>query len=156
MSDKGMTRKVNPIWVRATIDKNGSFPKYQTESSIGCDLHAAEDAVIKPGKRLLIGTGIRLETPSGIGAIVCSRSGLAIKHGVAVLNSPGIIDSDFRGEIKVILHNSGDEDFHVNAGDRIAQLVFFPIVQAIFQHSEELTQTGRGAGGFGSTGISST
>lgn len=156
MSDKTSTRKINPIWVRAVSDESGVLPKYQTESSIGCDLHASEETVIRPGRRQLIGTGIKLEIPSGIGAMVCSRSGLAIKHGVAVLNSPGIIDSDFRGEIKVILHNAGEEDFQIRKGDRIAQLVFFPIVQAIFQHAEELTHTYRGEGGFGSTGISST
>jgi len=155
MSDKNSTKKINPVWIRAVCGENSSFPKYQTEASVGCDLHSAVDLVIKPGKRALVGTGIKLETPNGVGAMVCSRSGLAIKHGIAVLNSPGIIDSDFRGEIRVILHNSGDEDFHVSKGDRIAQLVFFPIVQAIFQDCRELSQTDRGEGGFGSTGVTS-
>lgn len=156
MSEKKSGRLVNPIWVRTICSGNAILPKYQTEASVGCDLHATEDVVVKVGERSLVGTGLKLEIPFGIGAYVCPRSGLAAKHGITVLNSPGVIDSDFRGEIKVILFNSGKEDFYVSKGDRIAQLIFFPSIQAIFQSVEALSQTDRGEGGFGSTGISST
>lgn len=149
-------RLVNPVWIKTRCEADVNLPKYQTPASVGCDLHSHEDAVIKPGKRALVSTGLKLEIPYGIGAYVCPRSGLAIKNGITVLNAPGVIDSDYRGEIKVILHNAGEEEFYVKKGDRIAQLIFFPIIQAIFQRSEELSETDRGEGGFGSTGISST
>lgn len=146
-------RLINPIWINTVTEDADLIPKYQTYGSAGCDLKSVEDKVIWPGERALIGTGIRLEIPFGIAAQVCPRSGLAIKYGVTVLNSPGIIDNDYRGEIKVILHNSGKEEFIIKKGDRIAQLLFFPIMQAIFQKAEEVSETQRGDGGFGSTGI---
>lgn len=149
-------RLVNPLWVKVVCDNGTLLPKYQTVSSAGCDLHAAEEVVIKPGKRALVATGLKIELPCGITACVCPRSGLAIKHGITVLNAPGIIDSDYRGEIKVILFNAGEEDFFIKKGDRIAQLIFTSIIQAIFQRSDELSETDRGEGGFGSTGISSS
>lgn len=146
-------RIINPIWINTVADDESLIPKYQTAGSAGCDLQSAEDKTIRPGDRVLVGTGVKLEIPFGFGAQVCSRSGLAIKHGVAVLNSPGIIDNDYRGEIKVILHNSGNEEFIIKKGDRIAQLLFFPIIQAIFHKAREVSETERGEGGFGSTGI---
>ena len=148
-------RLVNPLWIKAICENDAVIPKYQTASSAGCDLHSIEDVDIRPGKRALIGTGIKLELPLGITACVCPRSGLAVKHGITVLNAPGIIDSDYRGEIKVILYNTGDEVFEVKKGDRIAQIIFTSVIQAIFQKSEELSNTVRGENGFGSTGISS-
>lgn len=157
MSDKDKTgRLINPIWIKADCPEDIQLPKYQTPGSVGCDLQSSEDLVIKSGQRALVGTGLKLEIPYDIGAYICPRSGLAAKYGITVLNSPGTIDSDYRGELKVILFNSGNEDFFIKKGDRIAQLMFFPIIQAIFQRSTDLSETNRGSGGFGSTGISST
>jgi len=155
MSDKP-GRLVNPIWIKALCEEDVQLPKYQTPGSVGCDLQSAESHIVKPGQRTLVGTGLKLEIPYGIGAYICPRSGLAAKHGITVLNSPGIIDSDYRGELKVILFNSGNEDFVIKKGDRIAQLLFFPIFQAIFQKTKVVAETQRGEGGFGSTGITST
>lgn len=155
MNDKP-GRLVNPIWIKASCAEGVELPKYQTPGSVGCDLQSSDDVIIKSGQRLLVGTGLKLEIPYGIGAYICPRSGLAAKYGITVLNTPGTIDSDYRGELKVILFNSGNEDFCIKKGDRIAQLMFFPIIQAIFQRSDDLSTTSRGEGGFGSTGISST
>jgi dUTP pyrophosphatase len=145
--------QTNPIWVKVIVDDNSLIPKYQTSGSVGCDLISNDDVVIPLGSRRIIGTGLKMEVPSGFGAMVCSRSGLAAKHGIHVLNGNGIIDNDYIGEIKVILHNSGREDFIVKKGDRIAQLMFFPIFQAIFQKAKTVSETDRGEGGFGSTGV---
>lgn len=147
-------RLVNPIWVKVVTEDTSLFPKYQTAGSAGCDLHSAEDVNIEPNSRGFVNTGIKIEIPEGYGAFVCPRSGLAVKNGITVLNSPGIIDNDYRGEIKVILFNTSDKIFTVKKGDRIAQLVFFPIIQAIFRKVAEVSDTTRGEGGFGSTGIS--
>lgn len=149
-------RQTNPIWVKVITNDNALIPKYQTSGSAGCDLISTVDVVIPLGSRRIIGTGLKLEIPSRFGAMVCSRSGLAAKHGIHVLNGNGIIDNDYVGEIKVILHNAGQEDFIIKKGDRIAQLLFFPIFQAIFQTTTKLAETIRGEGGFGSTGNSST
>jgi len=146
-------RKTNPIWINTLAEDIELIPKYQTSGSAGCDLRATEDRTISPGGRSIIGAGIKLELPKGYGAMVCPRSGLAARYGVTVLNSPGIIDNDYRGEVKVILHNAGAEEFIVRKGDRVAQLLFFPIMQAIFQMAEEVSSTDRGEDGFGSTGI---
>lgn len=151
MTEKEIHR-INPIWIKVLTQDEELIPKYQTAGSGGCDLYALDEIVIQAKKRALIGTGIRLEIPHGFGAYVCPRSGLAIKQGITVLNSPGIIDNDYRGEINVVLYNSGDEQFIVKKGDRIAQLVFFPIFQAIFQKAKSVNETDRGEGGFGSTG----
>lgn len=155
MSEKS-GRLVNPIWIKVSCDDDVQIPTYQTIGSVGCDLHSHDSLVIKSGQRALVGTGLKLEIPYGIGAYICPRSGLAAKYGITVLNSPGTIDSDYRGELKVILFNSGNEDYHIKKGDRIAQLMFFPIIQAIFQRTEALSSTARGEGGFGSTGITSS
>jgi len=107
---------------------------------------------VQAGQRELIPTGLKIEIPTGFEGQVRPRSGLAAKHGITVLNSPGTIDSDYRGEIKVILLNTSDQDFIINKGDRIAQLVFSQVFRAIFERANELLKTDRGAGGFGSTG----
>lgn len=146
-------RYINPIWVKTITDDPSLIPEYQTNGSAGCDLKAANSVIILPMRRSIIETGVKLEIQNGYGAYVCSRSGLAANNGIIVLNAPGIIDCDFRGMIKVILCNLGNEEFVINKGDRIAQLLFFPIVQAIFQQSNVINETFRGEGGFGSTGV---
>lgn len=146
-------RPTNPIWIKVLTDDAAQVPKYQTPGSAGCDLMSTDYAVISPGCRAIVGTGLKLEIPEGFGAYVCPRSGLAAKHGITVLNSPGVIDNDYRGEIKVILHNAGETDFIIQKGDRVAQLVFFPIFQAIFLRSSTVKDTTRGNGGLGSTGV---
>ena len=148
--------QTNPIWVKVIVDDDSLIPMYQTPGSTACDLKSTDDIVIPSKSRFVVGTGLKLEIPNGFGAMVCSRSGLAAKHGIHVLNGSGLIDNDYIGEIKVILHNAGQNDFIVKKGDRIAQLLFFPIFQAIFQTATKLAETIRGEGGFGSTGNSST
>lgn len=128
------------------------LPAYATEASAGLDLRASESCVIAPGARALVPTGIRLAIPCGYEAQIRPRSGLALKHGVALPNSPGTIDADYRGEVKVILINLGDEPFVVEPGDRIAQMVFAPVTRVAWCEVETLDATERGEGGFGSTG----
>jgi len=130
-------------------------PEYQSEGAAGADLRARLDAdvLIPPGGRALIPTGLRLQIPRGLEGQVRPRSGLAVRYGVSVLNSPGTIDSDYRGEVKVILVNLGQEEFRVRSGDRIAQLVFSPVVRVTFQREASVDETVRGSGGFGSTGV---
>lgn len=130
----------------------GNKPQYQTSGSAGCDLQSIVNHTIAPGGRALISTGLRLEMPSGVVGLICPRSGLALKHGITVLNGPGVIDNDFRGEIQVLLVNLSNIEYTVKIGDRIAQLVFCPVFQGHFKRSEELTETNRSSGGFGSTG----
>lgn len=138
------------------INKSGfELPQYETKAAAGMDLKSSHVAVVKARNRKIVKTGIFLELPIGIEAQVRSRSGLSFKKGVAVLNSPGTIDADYRGEIGVILYNSTDEDFEVNPGDRIAQLVFAKHERAQLEEVEDLSETERGEGGFGSTGASS-
>lgn len=127
-------------------------PSYATDGASGMDLRANEAAVIKAGRRAAVGTGLYIELPEGCEAQVRPRSGLALKHGVTVLNAPGTIDSDYRGEIRVILANFGEEDFAIEPGDRIAQMVFAPVTKAELVRVEELGETQRAEGGFGSTG----
>ena len=130
---------------------------YQSKGSSGADLCAdipiGEEIVILPGQRRRVPTGIRLEIPEGYEAQVRPRSGLGFKHGITVVNAPGTIDSDYRGEVQVILINLGGEPFHIVRGDRIAQITFAPVVQAAFQFRDSIAPTERGEGGFGSTGI---
>ncbi len=130
------------------------LPEYQTPHSAGMDLRAAisESVTIEPGQRGLISTGLRIALPVGYEAQVRPRSGLAIERGITVLNSPGTIDADYRGTIKVVLINLGTEPFTVNYGDRIAQLVIAPISRAQWAAVAEVDHTARGPGGFGSTG----
>jgi dUTP pyrophosphatase len=136
--------------------KDLPLPEYATEGSAGMDLRAAiaQALVLAPGERHLVPTGLALEIPQGYEAQVRPRSGLAIKHGITMLNSPGTIDSDYRGELKVILANLGQEPFTVQPGDRVAQLIFASVVRARWDLRLELGATQRGQGGFGHTGHS--
>ena len=129
-------------------------PAYATAGAAGADLVAAEDASIAPGAVHAVATGIALAIPEGFEGQVRPRSGLALKHSVTVLNAPGTIDADYRGEVKVILINHGAEPFRIARGDRIAQLVVAPVSTARFERVEVLPDTARGQGGFGSTSIS--
>lgn len=129
------------------------LPGYETAGSAGMDIRAAEAATIAPGKRGLIGTGFAFAIPEGYEVQVRPRSGLALKKGISVLNTPGTIDSDYRGEIKVILANLGEEDFIVTPGDRIAQIVVAPVQRGNLVEVADLDETARGSGGFGSTGV---
>jgi dUTP pyrophosphatase len=139
----------------AIINKsNNALPSYETSASAGLDIRAfmEEKLTLSPGERKLIKTGLFLEIPEGYEAQVRPRSGLALKNGITVLNSPGTIDADYRGEIGVILINHSSENFEINSGDRIAQLVFAKVEQAVWFETESLNETERGEGGFGSTG----
>ena len=130
------------------------LPKYATAESAGMDLMASiiEPVTLAPGERKLIPTGIAIQMPSGYEAQIRPRSGLAIKNGITVLNTPGTIDADYRGEIMVILVNLSDQDFTIERGMRVAQMIIAPFTQAIFSLVESLDDSERGAGGFGSTG----
>lgn len=132
------------------------LPAYETEHSAGMDLAAAlgdeEDVALRPGQRQLIPTGIAIALPPGFEAQVRPRSGLAAKHGVTVLNAPGTIDADYRGEVKVILINHGDQTFHLSRGMRVAQLIIAPVARVAWRAVEALDASQRGGGGFGSTG----
>ncbi len=139
--------------VRAGFD-DLPLPQPATEFSAGCDLRAAIDSelVLLPMKRMLIPTGIAIAIPEGFEGQVRPRSGLAWKHGITVTNSPGTIDADYRGEVQVILQNLGEEPFHIQRGDRIAQLVIAPVVHVRLEQVTELPSSERGAGGFGHSG----
>lgn len=148
-----------PVQIRVTrdagFDETVPLPSYETSGAAGADLRAnlpGGDVVLEPGERALIPTGLRVEIPEGFEVQIRPRSGLALKHGITLPNSPGTIDSDYRGPLGVIVMNAGDRPFTVEHGSRIAQMVVAPVVQASFQVTEELTDTARGAGGFGSTG----
>ena len=129
------------------------LPAYETDGSAGMDVSAADALTIAPGKRGLVGTGFAFAIPMGFEVQVRPRSGLALKHGITVLNTPGTIDSDYRGEIKVIIANLGEEDFVINRGDRIAQIIVAPVQRGTLVEVSELDSTERGSGGFGSTGV---
>ena len=133
------------------------LPQYETILAAGADLRAAVAAdaplVLKAGARALVPTGFAMALPAGYEAQIRPRSGLAYKHGVTCLNTPGTIDADYRGEVKVLLINHGAQDFTINRGERIAQMVIAPITQPSFSRVETLSETARGAGGFGSTGV---
>ena len=141
-------------------DRDIALPSYETTGAAGADVranfpeHARGGVVLNPGERALIPTGLRMEIPTGYEVQVRPRSGLALKHGITLPNSPGTIDSDYRGPLGVIVMNAGSEPFHVEHGARIAQLVVAPVVQAGFDLTDYLTETDRGTGGFGSTGVS--
>jgi dUTP pyrophosphatase len=143
------------VKIKILEEKLGSkVPEYATAQSAGVDVRAAieEDLILKTGEVKIVPTGIAFAIPQGYEAQVRPRSGLAAKHGVTVLNTPGTIDSDYRGEVKVILINHGKEDFTITNGMRIAQVIFARHEQANFELSEDLDDTARGTGGFGSTG----
>lgn len=141
-------------------DQSIALPAYETTGAAGADVRAnfphsaREGIVLKSGERALVPTGLRIEIPEGFEVQVRPRSGLALKHGITLPNSPGTIDSDYRGPLGVIVMNAGSDLFHVEHGARIAQLVVAPVIQAGFEMSDDLDDTQRGAGGFGSTGIS--
>jgi dUTP pyrophosphatase len=128
------------------------LPSYATAGAAGLDIVAAEDVTLAPGQRHALATGFAIAIPAGFEVQVRPRSGLALKHGVTCLNTPGTIDEDYRGEVKVILANLGSEPFEVRRGERIAQLVPATVVKAAFDEVASLEETQRGAGGFGSTG----
>jgi dUTP pyrophosphatase len=128
------------------------LPRYETEGAAGLDLRADEPVALDPGARALVPTGLSLEIPPGFEGQVRPRSGLAARHGVGLLNAPGTIDSDYRGEVKVILVNHGTAPIRFERGERIAQLVIAPVARATLVVAEALGETGRSGGGFGSTG----
>lgn len=130
-----------------------NVPAYKTAGSAGCDVTATGFVELGPGESAMVPTGLFLEVPEGYECQVRPRSGLAKDHGVTVLNSPGTIDSDYRGEVQVLLHNTSRVKYTVEPGVRIAQLVFAPVARATFQEHEELSSTARSVGGFGSTGM---
>ncbi len=146
------------VWTEEA-DQALALPAYETPGAAGADLRAnfpvaqrTEGMTLQPGARALIPTGVRLAIPVGFEVQIRPRSGLALKHGITLPNAPGTIDSDYRGPLGVIVMNAGDEPFHIQHGDRVAQMVVAPVVQARFQIADDLSQTARGEGGFGSTG----
>jgi len=151
---KALGIKVKVKRVRADRDREIPLPRYMTEHSSGMDLYAAIDgeATLEPGERKLIPTGIALLIPKGYEGQVRPRSGLALRNGVTLVNTPGTIDADYRGEVGVLLINFGRQQFTVRRGDRVAQLVIAPVTQATIELVDELDDTPRSAGGFGHTG----
>ncbi len=142
------------VHVKIINSSSNPLPEYSTGSSAGMDVRASlsQPVVLNPGKRALIPTGLRIELPEGYEMQIRPRSGLALKHGISVLNSPGTIDADYRGEIGIILANLGEEPFTVNPGDRIAQMVLSRYSSVKWDESASLSETLRGDGGFGHTG----
>jgi dUTP pyrophosphatase len=144
-----------PITIELTRLPHGEglpLPAYATAGAAGMDVVAAEDLILAPGARHAVATGFAIAIPEGYEVQVRPRSGLALKHGITCLNTPGTIDSDYRGEVKVILANLGGYPFTITRGERIAQLVAAPVQRAVFAEVASLDETARGAGGFGSTG----
>ncbi len=140
------------ININIIAEEDCLIPSYETAGASGADLKSKEDGILKSGERRLVKTGVFIELPAGYEAQVRPRSGLALKHGITMLNSPGTIDSDYRGEIGVIMINHGSEPFVYKKGDRIAQLVISKYSRVEFKNTLYLTETVRGAGGFGHTG----
>ena len=153
-----MTPLIRIEWLEGA-DQSLPLPAYQTDGAAGADIcanfppEARAGLILAPGGRALIPTGLRMAIPAGYEVQIRPRSGLALKHGIMLPNSPGTIDSDYRGPVGVILLNAGDAPFRVAHGDRIAQIVVAPVLRARFETSETLNETVRGAGGFGSTGV---
>lgn len=149
------TQRVDFSWIDPEGAKDLKLPSYETEGSAGMDIQAAVDSelVIAPGDIALVPTGFSLAIPQGFEVQVRPRSGLAVKHGITLINSPGTIDSDYRGEVKVPLINHGKEVFRVKRGDRIAQMILAPVTRAELILKESLDVTDRGSGGFGHTGV---
>lgn len=143
------------IKIKVINKGNQPLPAYATPQSAGMDLRANLDApvTLHPMQRMLIGTGLHIALPEGFEAQIRPRSGLALKHGLTVLNSPGTVDADYRGEIKVLLINLSDTDFVINGGERIAQMIIARHEQAVFEAVDELDETERGEGGYGHTGV---
>ncbi len=149
-----MTTAIRVSVKRRPHNEDLPLPSYESASAAGMDLPAAvmADVILDPGERDLIATGLAIAVPDGYEAQIRPRSGLAARNGVTVLNTPGTVDADYRGEVKVVLVNLGNEPFTVTRGMRIAQMVIAPVVQAAMEQVDELPKTARGAGGFGSTG----
>ena len=147
-----MTDTVGVAIKRLPHGEDLPLPVYATDGAAGMDVCAAEDVDLAPGARHAVATGFAVAIPQGYEIQVRPRSGLAFKHGISVPNAPGTIDSDYRGELKVLLINHGDESFAIRRGDRVAQLVLAPVTRAAFAEVDDLDETQRGAGGFGSTG----
>jgi len=150
----------NPPLIRVRVLPHGEgldLPQYETALAAGMDLRAAvpehDPVTLAPGMRAAIPTGLAMAIPPGFEGQVRPRSGLALRHGIGCVNAPGTVDADYRGELKVILINHGQEAFTIRRGERIAQLVIAPVVQAALEVSDALDDTDRGAGGFGSTGV---
>ncbi len=150
-----MTNKIK-VKVKMLANFKGDLPRYESLLASGFDVRAQLEnpLVLKPGERQLIPTGLSFEIPHGYEVQARPRSGLAIKKGISLLNTPGTIDADYRGEVKIIIVNLGTENFEINDQDRIAQLVLCPVFQVDFDLVTDLSETSRGAGGFGSTGVS--
>lgn len=147
-----MSAKI-PVQIRRLPHGEGlALPAYATAGAAGMDVLAAEDVRLMPGARHAVATGFAMAIPEGFEIQVRPRSGLALKHGISLPNTPGTIDSDYRGELKIIMINLGDSDFAIARGDRIAQLVLAPVVLADWTEVDALDETTRGSGGFGSTG----
>jgi dUTP pyrophosphatase len=147
--------KVRIKRIRGKGEQDLPSPRYMTEKSSGMDLYAAvdEEVILEPGRRQLIPTGIAISIPEGYEAQVRPRSGLAFRDGITLVNTPGTIDADYRGEVGVLLINHGERSFRVRRGDRIAQMVIVPVVRAELEWVEDLDETPRSGGGFGHTGV---
>lgn len=148
VADSQPQRVVVPI----VVSEDGQLPTYESEGAAGMDLRCIEAIELKPMERKLVPTGLRIAVPEGYEAQVRPRSGLAVRHGISMVNTPGTIDSDYRGEIRVVLINLGGEPVRLEKGERIAQLVLCPVARAEWAQVEALPATRRGEGGFGSTG----
>ncbi len=150
-----MQTKPALLLIRLPHGADIALPAYETDGAAGMDLRAAVEAptVLEPGKRALVPTGFVFEIPHGYEGQVRPRSGLAFKHGITCLNTPGTVDSDYRGEVKVLLVNLGEEAFTVERGMRIAQMVIAPVTQVAVNEAAQASETARGTGGFGSTGV---
>jgi dUTP pyrophosphatase len=144
---------MDELAARITLAEGATLPSYKTEGAAGMDLSCSEDVSLEPMERKMVPTGIRIALPAGYEAQIRPRSGLAIRHGVTMVNTPGTIDSDYRGEIMLIMINLGQETVLFSKGDRVAQLVVSPVSRAYLKLVEDLDETARGAGGFGSTGV---
>ncbi len=134
------------------IRDNAVTPHYEHDGDAGMDLYAVEDSSLHPGERKLIPTGLQVEVPKGYEMQIRPKSGLALKYGITVLNTPGTVDSCYRGEVEVIMLNASDRDYEIKAGEKVAQAVIAKVEKAVVEEVEELTETQRGSGGFGSTG----
>lgn len=152
-----MSDMTKPIceFIKLPHGKDLPLPSYESDAAAGMDLRAAvtNTVTLRPGERALVPTGLKMALPTGFEAQIRPRSGLAYKHGITMLNSPGTIDSDYRGEVKVLAINHGDQPFDISHGDRIAQMVIAPVSQAQIREVQTLGSTERNEGGFGSTGI---
>jgi len=152
MADRGGTDHV-PVRIHRLPHGHGlPLPTYATSGAAGMDVVSAEQLILRPGARLAVATGFAVAIPAGYEIQVRPRSGLALKYGITVANTPGTVDSDYRGEVKVILVNQSEDNFTIARGDRIAQLVLAPVTLAVWAEVDVLDETVRGSGGFGSTG----